>query len=52
VGELERLATFAEAASAIMAALGDRPSFAASPAMTGTAQPPRAVTLAGRLPIA
>lgn len=52
LGELERLATFAEAASAIMAALGDRPSFAALPAMTGTAQPPRAVTLAGRLPIA
>lgn len=51
MGELERLATFAEAASAIIAALGDRPAFAALPAMPGTALPPRAVTLAGRLPI-
>lgn len=50
-GELERLAAFAEAASAIIAGVGDRPAFGALPAMSGGLLPSRAVTLAGRLPI-
>jgi hypothetical protein len=50
-GELERLAAFAEAMSAIIAGVGDRPAFGALPTMSGDLLPPRAVTLAGRLPI-
>ncbi|MEO8541296.1 MAG: ACT domain-containing protein [bacterium] len=50
-GELERLAAFAEAASAIIARAGDRPHFGSLPAVSGTDLPARAVTLAGRLPI-
>lgn len=50
-GELERLAAFSEAAGAIMAGIGDRPSFGALPPTTGTLLPPRAVTLAGRVSI-
>ena len=51
-GELARLSAFAEAAGAILAGLGDRPAFGALPPSTASALPPRAVTLAGRLPIA
>jgi hypothetical protein len=51
-GELGRLAAFAEAAGAIMAGLGDRPTFGSLPPATATLLPPRAGTLAGRLPIA
>lgn len=51
VGELERFAAFAETAGAILGCLGDRQPFAAIPAYTETALPPRAVTLARRVPI-
>ena len=51
-GELERLASFAEAAGTILAALGDRQPFATLPAFAETSLPPRAVTLARRVPMA
>lgn len=51
-GELGRLAAFAVAAGAILAGMGDRPAFGSLPSMTGTRLPPRAVTLAGAVPMA
>lgn len=51
-GELERLATFAEAANAILTAAGDRPPFSALPAAPAGALPARAVTVAKRTTVA
>ncbi len=51
-GELERVAAFAEATGAILAALGERTGPPAIPAASEPALPARAIALARRIPMA
>lgn len=49
-GELERIASYGEAAGAILASLGDRPHFSTIPTFANADLPQRAVCLARRIP--